>query len=314
MPTASLCMLMTHSFKRLASKQHFLVSHTLTRTQKCHPLTSFYLIMNPLIPLLCLFSILLPSQVLSAAQVPWTRYLLNDTVASLSIKTAKYDALTGDNLTVVCTVIRWCLSPYVDQCSQASSVRWFTPRKLVNTDQNSPRKSITFSRQVVGTLHKANVSGEISVIQILSTLQLNEIGFIHGGYYECQSLINSQDFNLRVAENAAHSCAFGDQCDSGNCWQGVCRCSGPQFNWASDTKSCVKRVSMGGDCSLDAECQIGGGSLQVLMPIAGFAQHLSPIRCLANGTSTTCQCDSSKDVRVGVAVAEVDVCLPKGSC
>ncbi|KAH9397811.1 hypothetical protein TYRP_004138 [Tyrophagus putrescentiae] len=247
-------------------------------------------------------------------QLPWTRFLLNDTVASLSIKTAYYDVTTGANLTVQCTVVRWCLAPFVEQCRQPTTVRWFTPRLLVNSgDENHPRKEITFSSKVVSSFHRPNISGEISVVQITSTLQLNAIGFIHAGYYECSSFIESQDFTLNVAENSAHSCTFGDQCSSGNCGEGACRCSGPQFNWVPATKSCVKRVPMGGGgCTSDAECQLGGGSLQALMPINGFAQHLAPIRCLANGTtSNSCQCDPTKDVRVAVAVAEVDVCLPR---
>ncbi len=272
--------------------------------------------MNLLLILSCILAFHF-STVVHSVQLPWTRFLLNDTVASLSIKTAYYDVPTGANLTVQCTVVRWCLAPFVEQCRQPTTVRWFTPRLLVNSgDENHPRKEITFSSKVVSSFHRPNISGEISVVQITSTLQLNAIGFIHAGYYECSSFIESQDFTLNVAENSAHSCTFGDQCSSRNCGKGACRCSGPQFNWVPATKSCVKRVPMGGGgCTSDAECQLGGGSLQALMPINGFARHLAPIRCLANGTTistNSCQCDPTKDVRVAVAVAEVDVCLPRG--
>src|SRR5699024_4646874 len=159
-----------------------------------------------------------------AMQLPWNRYVVDDSISGFSIDSELQRSTTGDNLTVQCNVTRWCRSAYVDLCSAPDTVRWFTPWSLPPADTGL-RKAIDFSSQVVAShIRRANITGEISQLNITSTLRLRRIGFIHAGLYECSTFFEQQPFTLQVHQNAAGSCDFADQCSSGSCWSGSCRC------------------------------------------------------------------------------------------
>jgi len=99
----------------------------------------------------------------------------------------------GENLTLQCRIKRVCLSDYATECTDPGTTRWFTPNTLPPRD-NSVRKQMQFDHRVRST----NATEKSTVFDIVMTLKLINIGFIHAGRYECTSIQDQTSFKIVV--------------------------------------------------------------------------------------------------------------------